>query len=147
MAFKRSAVRSRLSPPRQKALKTRCFQGFSFFASGTKQRAFLDCARISYTPCDINFGLNVCVFDLFLQNVNLVCACHSAAYILTQASSTPEKVQLMRAMPPLLSSTRSIRGDASFCCWLVRHERFVTPAASRKLFLLWQNKFGGCSNS
>ena len=28
MAFKRSAVRSRLSPPTQKALKTLCFQGF-----------------------------------------------------------------------------------------------------------------------
>ena len=40
--------------------------------------------------CDLNFGLNVCVFDLFLQNVCLVCACHSAACICTQASCTPE---------------------------------------------------------
>ena len=32
------------APPSTKALKTRCFQGFSFFASGTKQRAFLGCS-------------------------------------------------------------------------------------------------------
>ena len=41
-------------------------------------------------PCDIDFGLKVHVFDLFLRNVCLVCACHSAACICTQASSTPE---------------------------------------------------------
>ena len=41
-------------------------------------------------PCDINFGLNVCVFDLFLQNATPVRVCHSIAYICTQVSSTPE---------------------------------------------------------
>ena len=69
MAFKRSAVRSRLSPPRQKALKTRCFQGFSSFTSGTKQRAFFGCARASHTPIAICVLAKESFFNLFSQNV------------------------------------------------------------------------------
>ena len=91
MAFKRSAVRSRLSPPRQKALKTRCFQGFSFFASGTKQRAFLGCARISYTPCDIDFGLISTYF--YKTQSQFVYAIQPPASALKQA--VPPKVYIV----------------------------------------------------
>ena len=51
---------------------------------------FLAAPESAIPPCDINFGLNVCVFDLFLQNATPVRVCHSIAYICTQVSSTPE---------------------------------------------------------
>ena len=74
-----------------KSLENAMFSRLFFFRKRHKSNGHFSAAPESaIPPCDINFGLKVRVFDLFLQNVCLVCACHSAACICTQASSTPE---------------------------------------------------------
>src|SRR5699024_2982264 len=103
MAFKRSAVRSRLSPPNAKSLENTTFSRFFFFACATKQKAFFGCAQASYTPLQYSPWQKILLFNLFLQNIDLVCGCQSAACIRTQAGSTPEDpMDTNDAAPPKL---------------------------------------------
>ena len=87
----------------RKALKTLRFQGFSFLRAAQSKRHFSAAPEPAIPPCNIRLGKKILLFNLFLQNIDLVCGCHSAACIRTQAGSTPEDpMDANDAAPPKL---------------------------------------------
>ena len=102
----------------RKALKTLRFQGFSFLRAPQSKRHFSAAPKPAIPPCNTRLGKKSFFLTCFCKILTwFVDAIQPLASAPKQA--VPPKIQWIRTMPPLPSSTRSIRSAANSCCWLV----------------------------